>query len=263
MSDTGFKFPTSTVSQTGWVVYGTEQWKYDDASPNVVVYGTQGHAYICNFGFALPAGSVVNGFEAQLKIRSESLAGVLAYLSWDGGINYSNPIYCESTFYDGWKTFTRGGPTDLWGSHVWTRDETNDTNFRVHLNMNNAGAGYGYWEYFWLKVYYSSSGGPEVLAGTIASASSVAGIPSVNAGLIGASHAVSDVRGDMGGTDVPLIGSLASASSVDAELYAIKGLRGVSRSFAYISGLMMPRYSISHNLSHVDQMLDHRLEQFK
>lgn len=293
MSDTGWKYATAETANSGWLPWnGYAAWQTEGGANNSCVkeWGDWAYADITTFDFSIPVGQQIDGIEITSRQRAQYAVGAAygdPWISWNGGANWAQfpwpggdpPLFTIGNIY---QYETCGGPTELCG-RVWVLSDFSDANFKLRFRANSGGAVYSYYDVVWIKVYYSPAGGPEVLAGTIAALSSVAVIPSVNAGLvgisvaqsslsgsmissvpiIGASHAVSDVRGDMGGTDVPLIGSLASASLVDADLYYLKGLRGVSRSFSYISGLMMPKYSISHNLSHVDQMLDHRLEQFK
>lgn len=114
-----------------------------------------------NFGFAIPAGSVINGILVEIETRVNTgtmnawtdirivKGGVIEAVSKAGGASLTT----TSTYYPIPST---GASTDLWGG-VWTVDDINASTFGVVASQTNDGAGFRIVsvDHIRITVYYS------------------------------------------------------------------------------------------------------------
>jgi hypothetical protein len=119
------------------------------------------HLYF-NYGFGLPAESMVTGIEVRLDARVDGTAGqpkMCVLLSWDGGASWtaakSTPVLSM-----GETSYLLGGAGDSWG-RGWNTADFNNGNFRVRV-VNVAGdLGRDFLlDWVAVNVYYTVSSGP-------------------------------------------------------------------------------------------------------
>ena len=91
---------------------------------------------LSNFGFSVPAGSVIQGIEVKLNSRVDSTTGSPRFcvqLSWDGGATWTSAL-TSATLSTNETVYTLGGVTNTWG-RTWTSTDFSDASFRVRLTM--------------------------------------------------------------------------------------------------------------------------------
>jgi hypothetical protein len=87
-----------------------------------------------NYGFSLPAGSVINGIRVQLDAwvsSSTSNPNMCVELSWDGGTTWT-ATKSTTTLTTTEATYTLGTVSDTWG-RTWATGDFSDGNFRVRI----------------------------------------------------------------------------------------------------------------------------------
>ena len=87
-----------------------------------------------DYGFAIPAGSVIDGVEVRLDAWADAASGssyLCVELSWDGGTTWTvdkrTPNLGTSE-----ATYTLGSVSDDW-DRQWSAGEFSDVNFRVRV----------------------------------------------------------------------------------------------------------------------------------
>src|SRR5258706_3080599 len=114
-----------------------------------------------NYGFAIPAGSTINGVEIRLdayvdKPGNETPA-ICVQLSSDGGTTWTTTKQTP-TLTTVSATYLVGNATDLWG-RSWASSDFADSNFRIRL-IDVAYSAYQNFHLDWaaVKAYYSGGG---------------------------------------------------------------------------------------------------------
>ena len=89
-----------------------------------------------NYGFAIPAGSTIQGIEVKLNARVDSTTGSPRFcveFSWNGGASWTAAV-TSPTLTTNETVYTVGGVTNNWG-RTWANTDFNDANFRLRLTM--------------------------------------------------------------------------------------------------------------------------------
>ena len=118
-----------------------------------------------NFGFNIPAGSIINGITLDVKRKTSSTTGsrwtrdnvvklvknnVIVGTDYGINTNYPNNTYA---------TITYGSPNDLWGTS-WTAADINNANFGAAFSVNINGPIIVSVDFFRITVYYT---GPPII----------------------------------------------------------------------------------------------------
>ena len=153
---TGFRNPTAQAVATGGDANGYETNAVDaftdangeaedrDSGTNTTLSctnaGKDRHAFY-NYGFSVPAGSVISGIEVRVDVQLDNATGyICAELSWDGGATWTTPKQ-TANLSTAFATYTMGAAADTWG-RSWAAGDFSNPNFRVRLTSvaNNTGA---------------------------------------------------------------------------------------------------------------------------
>jgi hypothetical protein len=148
----------SPSTGAGWTSSGNiVSSNNSDASATIAAGGTSANLNATNFGFAVPAGSIITGIRAEVE-RAASAASSIedfdVYLLKGGAISGSDKAVAG---YWGTSDNTRayGGSNDLWGT-TWTTANVNASNFGLRFKVRN-GAGVSqtaYVDHVEITVYY-------------------------------------------------------------------------------------------------------------
>lgn len=87
-----------------------------------------------NYGFSLPAGSVINGIRVRLDAWADSTTGapfMCVELSWNGGTTWT-AAKTTATLGTAQATFILGTTSDNWG-RTWATSDLSNANFRVRI----------------------------------------------------------------------------------------------------------------------------------
>jgi PKD repeat protein len=163
-ADTGQQSPTSNQgpSPTDWLL---PDYAYADDGSNA--RGPHGAlVYYQNYGFAIPAGSTIDGIEVTLDgayfgggMPDPPVTGgqIKVELSW--GASAAGTITGTRTqvLTDTATIYTIGGAADTWG-HTWTVDELSNANFvvRVFAETTPTTNGFCYLDWIPVTVYYTA-----------------------------------------------------------------------------------------------------------
>ncbi len=137
-ADTSFAGPTSTTTPNGWTnganaLNGSDDGVYATASGNNVDQGFR------DFGFTVPAGSIVDGITAKANAFSSDSSGcqLSARLSWNGS-SFSS-YKTASLNGNSAAVLTFGSSSDTWG-HIWDPTELTNANFRLQIRNVDSGS---------------------------------------------------------------------------------------------------------------------------
>ncbi len=117
-NDDSFALDTNSGSNTGTNCTGNDKDK---------------HRYY-NYGFSIPAGATINGIEANLVAKVDSVTGapkMCVQISWDGGSTWT-AAKATSNLTTSSGTYKLGGSADTWG-RAWSNTNFSDANFRVRI----------------------------------------------------------------------------------------------------------------------------------
>ena len=134
--DTGLRSPTAIHEPNDWTAPG-RAFSSDDTDTTSATDGAeQGYA---EFGFSIPAGSIVTGIEVRVEAFSEDASGCELQVSLSGndGAGYSVSRIANLTNAE--IIHTLGGSTDTWGAS-WPADEFSNANFVAKVRNNDPGA---------------------------------------------------------------------------------------------------------------------------
>jgi uncharacterized repeat protein (TIGR01451 family) len=221
-ANTGFANPTANAAGAGNGFEGSPANAHADGggfASNINGYFDR-HLYF-NYGFNLPAGSVVTGIEVRLDGWADAVNDAPVFdveLSSNDGVTWS-VFRTTPTLTTAQATYLLGGPTDLWG-RTWSPNELSNGNFAIRVTSYGEGPTVTQRDWFldWaaVRVYYSAR-----LAGTIFSDDNSNGVQNgAEAGL--PNVAVTFFRDDGdgvfegGGQDVPAGTATTNASGVYA-----------------------------------------------
>ena len=138
-TDTTFLAPDNTTAPDGWTGGANATDNSDDG-----VYATatgdnvdQGYR---DFGFAVPAGSIIDGITVKANAFSSDSNGcqLSVRLSWNGGSNFSG-YKTVSLTGDAAAILTFGSASDTW-SHTWDPTELTNTTFRLQVRNEDPGS---------------------------------------------------------------------------------------------------------------------------
>ena len=126
------------------------------------------HQYY-NYGFSIPAGSIILGIDVKLDAYADGTTGIYQYgveLSWDGGSSFTTSGNITPDMSTSEVSYSLGGPTDGWG-RTWALSELSNANFRVRLNSTTRGSSYdSYLDWVPVRVYYEPP--PDASANAVA-----------------------------------------------------------------------------------------------
>lgn len=121
------------------------------------IYNRNAQEYLISssYGFAIPAGSFINGIEIQ--IEGHGVTAGQSNIEVALSKNKTSPIGNSVTYIlklttDSTATF--GGPSDLWGT-TWTVSEINSNNFGIMVRDKDATAGELDIDWENIKVFYT------------------------------------------------------------------------------------------------------------
>jgi len=167
---TGFRNPAAQAADTGGDNDGYETNAQDafsdsngeaedrDSGTNTTLScsntGKDRHRYY-NFGFAVPAGSSINGIEVRVDARLDNASGyVCSELSWDGGVSWT-PAKQTPSLSTSFTTNDVGGAADTWG-RAWSASDFSNTNFRLRvINVANNTSARFRLDWIAAQVYYT------------------------------------------------------------------------------------------------------------
>ncbi len=114
-----------------------------------------------NYGFSVPAGSVISGIEVRLDAKvdtpSNETPAICVQLSSDGGTTWTTTKQTP-TLTTSEATYLLGSASDLWG-RTWTDTNFADASFRVRLiPVAYSSQRIFYLDWAAVKVYYSGGG---------------------------------------------------------------------------------------------------------
>ncbi len=135
---------TSSGDNNGFEVTPGNACANDAASAQDVNSGTNTNTSCTNtgkdrhifntYGFAIPAGSVVNGIRVRLDTRADATAGnpfMCVELSWNGGTSWT-ATKSTTTLTTAEATYLLGATSDTWG-RTWASGDFSNANFRVRI----------------------------------------------------------------------------------------------------------------------------------
>ncbi len=135
-ADTGPRAPGDTAAPNEWTdpanVFSDDGTVATASGDNV----DQGYT---TFGFAVPAGSIIDGITVRVEANSTDPAGcqIQVRLSDNGGSGFTDRQTAALTDVD--QVFTLGGATDTWGN-VWDPTQLTNAQFGLELRNNDPGA---------------------------------------------------------------------------------------------------------------------------
>lgn len=124
-----------------------------------------------NFGFAIPAGSTIDGIVAEIERASSSVASSVSVVDVNvyiikGGTRQTIQDKASPTLWTTTDTYAvYGGATDLWGVS-WTDSDINASNFGVALKCKPSGLASrtASVDHVRITVYYTPPVGPPASA---------------------------------------------------------------------------------------------------
>ena len=112
-----------------------------------------------DFGFTIPAGSIINGIELEIERYASNNSGtrngrdnVVRLVKNGTPIGTNNAII--GTYNTSAAIITYGSSTDLWGT-TWTAADINNTNFGATFSVTIDPTATVYVDFFRIKVYYT------------------------------------------------------------------------------------------------------------
>lgn len=169
----GFEGPLypGTTSGVGWT-NPSNIAANDDADATVALGAgaTSNYLIASNFGFAIPAGSKIDGVVQEHEgfySGAEGVQNEWAQL-YKAGVAHGTE---KGPVLNGWTssraTYTNGASGDVWGG-TWTPDDINNSGFGSGIRCKApAGADTANVDFMRLTVYYTPMGGAGVLAGLL------------------------------------------------------------------------------------------------
>ena len=155
MASSGPKYPTTVTTvavdpedDTDWSYPGNVSsddgvYAYVDEPVDVGIWRYSYRLKAQNFGFAIPAGAIINGIAVEIeKMESHSWLDAFDYrvqLLDAGGALVGNNKALGTEWPTAWTVFTYGGATDTWAASP-TAGMVNDPDFGVVLSLK-------YWAY--------------------------------------------------------------------------------------------------------------------
>ena len=152
-ADTGLKVTGTVVSAGSWTNF-TTTFINTSNDQRAWVSGTNSYGVCSTYGFAIPAGAMIDGIEVKLEGREPTAIGSVTFgtsLSWDNGTTWSTEktgSYNSTTD----AVATLGGPSDTW-ARPWTDTELSDANFQLRVRKT-AGLMNLEFDYITVRVYY-------------------------------------------------------------------------------------------------------------
>ena len=134
-ADSGYKTPSATHTPNNWDVntIGNIQTS-NDQYVSETGGSEQGYS---NFGFNIPAGSIIEGIEVQTEAKSTDKDCRLGLaLSWNNGSDYTD--YKNVDLSESDSSDTTGSDSSTWGK-TWSAGDFSDANFVVKLQDNDPG----------------------------------------------------------------------------------------------------------------------------
>jgi hypothetical protein len=134
---------------------------YTDNNNSASVDGTSEQLLSTNYGFNIPAGSIINGIELEIDRRTSATNGTrtatdnVVRLIKNGNVVGDNKANATN-YGTGFAVITYGSPTDLWGT-TWTADQINANNFGAAFSVTlNGGTQTVYVDFMRITVYYTA-----------------------------------------------------------------------------------------------------------
>jgi hypothetical protein len=127
------------------------------ASANLSTGASTNYLRGTNFGFAIPATSVINGIQLTIMRRASSTSNGVsdsAVRLLKAGVPTATSLAVAGVWPTSNATQSYGGATNLWGT-TWTAADINATNFGAVLSATAAGNRTASVDYFQITVYYT------------------------------------------------------------------------------------------------------------
>jgi hypothetical protein len=117
--------------------------------------GNNKSAVYGNFGFAVPAGSIINLVE--VSVESHGTKNWKVAVSINNGASYSSFVTIYNTPTDA--VTVTGGPGTLWGLTGWTAASLSNSNFKVKItSAGGSSSNVAYLDQLKVKVTYTTAG---------------------------------------------------------------------------------------------------------
>ena len=140
-ADTTFQAPASAVAPNGWTDGANALGATDDAAV-ATASGDNVDQGFADFGFAIPAGSIIDGITIRANAWSTDADGcrISARVSRDGGATFSGRNDAQLND-DPDAVVVIGSATELWGTgDVWDPTQLSNASFRLELRNEDDGA---------------------------------------------------------------------------------------------------------------------------
>lgn len=108
-------------------------------APNSCSSASKDRHLFYDYGFAIPAGSTINGIEVRLDAWADGTTSaplMCVQLSWDGGSNWT-AAKTTPTLGASEASFVLGSASDSW-ARTWSASELSNANFRVRVTDRSA-----------------------------------------------------------------------------------------------------------------------------
>ncbi|MDD5751095.1 MAG: hypothetical protein PHS73_01070 [Candidatus Peribacteraceae bacterium] len=118
-----------------------------------------------NFGFSIPAGSIIDGILVEINKKEDSGAikdSEIKIVKSDSSIGTTNKATANEWPYLSFSYFSYGGASDLWGE-TWAASDINDADFGVVLSavaVDGDNSGYARIDHIRMTVTYTAGAAP-------------------------------------------------------------------------------------------------------
>ncbi len=131
-TDTTFQAPANTTAPDNWTGAANALNNTDDGV-YATATGDNVDERFRDFGFSVPAGSIIDGITVKANAFSSDSSGcqLSVRLSWDGGGSFSGRIAADLNS-DPAAMLSFGSSSETWG-HIWDPTELTDANFRLEV----------------------------------------------------------------------------------------------------------------------------------
>ena len=138
-TDTTFKAPGNTTAPDSWTGSANALNNTDDGV-YATATGDNVDERFRDFGFSVPAGSIIDGITVKANAFSSDSSGcqLSVRLSWNGGSNFSSRI-TDNLNGDAAAVLQFGSSSNTWGN-TWDPTELTDGNFRLEVRNEDPGS---------------------------------------------------------------------------------------------------------------------------
>lgn len=148
----------ATVGTVAWS--NTSNITADDISNATASLNASQSHYLkaTNFGFSIPAGSIIDGIETRFKRSGGAFITDTDVKIVKGGAISSTDLSAGAAWSVGEEFVTFGGATSKWGE-TWTATDINDSTFGVVLSATGSALATASVNVVDIKIYYTLGGG--------------------------------------------------------------------------------------------------------